>query len=234
LAHVPKLWSKTLASHRRAVRDAILDTTAVLVENHGLRAVTMSEIAERSGIGRATLYKYFAQVEEILIAWHERQIGAHLERLGALAQGPGSPDERLRSLLEGYTGVNHDQLGTELSVLLHQGKHVAQARERLQHLLQDLLDQGVRSGVFRNDVPTGELATYCLHALAAAASLRSPKSVSRLLDVILAGLAGGASHRPRRRPKLKKSHGAQRESGAVERIEPRIGKAKRPAKAHTR
>ena len=50
-----------------------------LAAERGRRAVTMSPIAEETGIGRATLYKYFAGVEEILLAWHERQIIAHLE-----------------------------------------------------------------------------------------------------------------------------------------------------------
>src|SRR5262249_50381931 len=41
---VPKLWNETIEEHRRAVRDATLDTTAALVAKHGLRAVTMSQI----------------------------------------------------------------------------------------------------------------------------------------------------------------------------------------------
>ena len=71
---VPKLWNETIEAHRAAVRDAILDTTAALVAEHGLWSVTMSQIAEKTGIGRATLYKYFADVEAILLAWHERPI----------------------------------------------------------------------------------------------------------------------------------------------------------------
>src|SRR6266849_6773540 len=71
---MPKLWTETIEAHRREVRDAILDTTAALVADQGLRSVTMSHIAEETGIGRATLYKYFSGVEAILLAWHERQV----------------------------------------------------------------------------------------------------------------------------------------------------------------
>lgn len=185
---MPKLWNVTIDSHRRAVRDAILETTAALVEKRGLRAVTMSEIAERSGIGRATLYKYFENVESILSAWHERQVSGHLEELGTLAHGSGSPDERLRAVLETCAGMNHQLLGAELSVLLHEGKHVAHARDHLLRLLRALVEQGAKQGLFRDDVPSAELATYCLHALAAVASLRSSKAVRRLIDVILNGI----------------------------------------------
>jgi hypothetical protein len=34
-----------------------------------------------SGIGRATLYKYFPDVEAVLVAWHERQVAQHLDQL---------------------------------------------------------------------------------------------------------------------------------------------------------
>jgi AcrR family transcriptional regulator len=195
---VPKLWSQTIDTHRLAVREAILETAVALVEKRGLRAVTMSEIAEGAGIGRATLYKYFASVEEILLAWHERQVSGHFEELAALAHGPGSPDERLRSVLAAFAAVNHEQLGNELAVLLHEGKHVAKAREHLQHLLRNLLEQGAKKRLFRTDVPAAELAAYCLHALTATATLHAPKAVERLLDVILAGLRHEASRGQRR------------------------------------
>src|SRR5437667_6777863 len=78
---MPKVWNETIEAHRREVRDAILHTTAALVAEHGLRSVTMSQIAEATGIGRATLYKYFSGVEAILVAWHERQVTSHLECL---------------------------------------------------------------------------------------------------------------------------------------------------------
>ena len=52
------------------MREAILDATGELVLSRGLLAVTMSDIAEATGIGRATLYKYFPDVEAILNAWH--------------------------------------------------------------------------------------------------------------------------------------------------------------------
>ena len=56
---MPKLWDETIDAHRREVRHAILHATGALVAEHGLLSVTMSQIAEQAGIGRATLYKYF-------------------------------------------------------------------------------------------------------------------------------------------------------------------------------
>ena len=96
---MPKLWNQTIEAHRRDVRAAILDTTAALVARHGLLSVTMSRIAQEAGIGRATLYKYFADVDTILRSWHERQIADHLERLAEVRDGAGDPGRRLESVL---------------------------------------------------------------------------------------------------------------------------------------
>lgn len=57
--------------------------------------------------------------------------------------------------------------------------------------------EGAASGELRDDVAADELASYCLHALAAASSLRSKAAVRRLVAVALAGLAptGAGSRR---------------------------------------
>src|SRR6266581_7444580 len=105
---VPKLWNDTIEEHRRAVRDATLDTTAALVAERGLASVTMSQIAERTGIGRATLYKYFPDVEAILVAWHERQVAGHLEHLAEVRDRAGDSGARLKAVLEGYAFLHHE------------------------------------------------------------------------------------------------------------------------------
>ncbi len=125
---VPKLWTQTIETHRREVRDAILDTTAALVAEHGLLAVTMSQIAEQTGIGRATLYKYFPDVEAILRAWHQRQITAHLAYLADVRDQAAGAGERLEAVLEAYALLSRDSRGhhdTELAALLHRDEHVA-------------------------------------------------------------------------------------------------------------
>jgi AcrR family transcriptional regulator len=189
---VPRLWSETIEAHRRDVSDAIMDTTAALVAERGLRSVTMSQIAQETGIGRATLYKYFTDVEAILVAWHDRQVAGHLDYLEEVRDRGGGADERLRPLLEAYALMSHETRGhhhTELVAFLHRDEHVAGAQQRLRRMLRDVLAEGAARGHIRADVPADELASYCLHALAAASSLPSKAAVHRLVAVTLAGLA---------------------------------------------
>ena len=185
---MPKLWNKTIDAHRREVRDAILDTTAALVAEHGLQSVTMLQIAEETGIGRATLYKYFSGVEAILLAWHERQVTSHLEHLAELRDQACNAIERLKAVLEAFALIAYEHHGTELAALLHRGEHVARAQQRLRKFIRDLLTEAAEPGDVRDDVAPNELASYCLHALTAASGLPSKAAVRRLVTVILAGL----------------------------------------------
>ena len=186
---VPKLWNETIEEHRRAVRDATLDTTAALVAKHGLRAVTMSQIAQETGIGRATLYKYYPDVESILVAWHERLVADHLRQLTAFRERSDlTASERLAAVLERYALILHEHHGTELAALLHQGPHFDRAQQHLHRLVADMVADGAASGELRDDVSPEELATYCLHAASAATSLTSKAAVKRLIEVTLGGL----------------------------------------------
>ena len=185
---MPKLWVETIDSHRRAVHDAILNSTATLAAAQGPLSVTMSQIAEETGIGRATLYKYFPDVEAILIAWHERQIAGHLGHLAEIRDHHGAG--RLEAVLEAYALIRHEHHGTEIAAFLHRGEHIVRAEQHLRDFLQDLLADSAKTGNVRDDVPAAELAGYCLNALNAASSLPTKAAVRRLVAVTLAGLRG--------------------------------------------
>jgi AcrR family transcriptional regulator len=220
---VPRLWTDTLDEHRRAVRDATLDTAAALIAEHGLPAVTMSALAERTGIGRATLYKYFPDVTAVLTAWHERQLRAHLDDLRAATSTTTDPATRLATALDRYATLQrsthhpaahggprpsasrHSGSGTggagsnggsgagaDLAALLHRSEHVAAARAELHAYLRELIAESAAAGRTRADVSPAELATFCLHALTAAATLPTAAATRRLVTVTLSALSPGS------------------------------------------
>jgi AcrR family transcriptional regulator len=179
----PRLWNDTVDAHRRSVREATLDATAELVAAHGIAAVTMSQIAARTGIGRATLYKYFPDVESILVAWHERQVAQHLELLGD-ASG------RLAAVLTAYAHLTSESHGVDPAGLLHSREHVTHAHVHLVTFISELIRQGVERGDLRDDVPADELAAFCLGAVGSIgmAGETSESSVRRLVTVTLGAL----------------------------------------------
>jgi len=186
---MPKTWSEKVVAHRREVHDATLDTTAALVAEHGLLSVTMSQIAEETGIGRATLYKYFPDVEAILAAWHARQVRRHLAHLAEARDRVDDPGKQLGAVLEAYAFVIYERpRDNEIAAVVHQGEHFAHAQQHLSDLIRDLLIGAAETGAVRDDVSAVELAGYCLHALSAAGNLPSKAAVRRLVSVTLAGL----------------------------------------------
>jgi AcrR family transcriptional regulator len=207
---MPRLWTQTIESHRREVGDAILDTTATLVAEHGLRGVTMSQIAAEAGIGRATLYKYFPDVESILVAWHERHVAGHLVDLEQLSQEADDPRQALDTVLGAYALLvferGRQSGGTDVAALVHRGDHVAGIEQRLRRFFGDLLAEAARAGYVRRDVGATELADFCLHALNAAANAPNKAAVRRLVEVTLAGLyTNNTQHSKREDPQRRKT-----------------------------
>ncbi|MFG2254288.1 TetR/AcrR family transcriptional regulator [Streptomyces mirabilis] len=74
----PRRREPVQARSRETVK-RILDAAAVLIDEGGVDAVTTRLIADRAGITAASLYRFFADREQILDALVER----HLERLTA-------------------------------------------------------------------------------------------------------------------------------------------------------
>ena len=148
----------------------------------------MSEIAQVTGIGRATLYKDFPDVDAILAAWHERQIRGQLDRLATIGNGSGSAAEQLEAVLRAYAHLSLEHHSGDLAALLHRGEHVARAQLELTEFIRQLITEGVAAGELRDDVPADELAGYCLRGVTAAGDIRSKAGVGRLVTVILAGL----------------------------------------------
>jgi AcrR family transcriptional regulator len=173
------------------VQKAVIETTARLVASEGLMAVTMSRVAENVGIGRATLYKYFPDVQAILLAWHDRQIADHLELLQQAQRHVDDADQRLRNVLAMYATLLHESHGPgnhELVALLHRREPIARAERDLHGLVRDLIASAAAQGAVRDDVPADELASYCLTALTAARDAVSKAAIRRLVSVTIAGL----------------------------------------------
>jgi AcrR family transcriptional regulator len=187
---VPRLWSDTIEEHRREVRQSILDTTWRLATDKGIRALTMSEIAAQVGIGRATLYKYFPNVEAILDARHEQHVSEHLEQLSRLGEQSGEPIERLSRVLEAYARIHfhRERHGSgEMLAHVHRQGAVDGAEAQVRRLMQDLIQAAVDAGALTR-APADELASYCVHAIGAAGEMPSEESVARLVSMTLVGL----------------------------------------------
>jgi len=186
---MPKLWQDSIEAHRDAVRDALLDAAGSLVAEAGVAALSMAAIAERAGVGRATLYRYFPDLPGILAAWHERHVSGHLAALVATRDAEADPRARLAALLEAYVRVARQshQHGGDAAAGLHRQPHVAAADKELRAIFAKALAEAAGAGIVRTDVPPSELADYVVSALGGVGGA-SGASARRRVGLILDGL----------------------------------------------
>lgn len=76
-----------------ATRDAIFEATARILEADGERALTTNAISRLAGVSVGTLYEYFADKQEILVAIAKHENEKVRARLAA--EGPGLSPARL-------------------------------------------------------------------------------------------------------------------------------------------
>jgi AcrR family transcriptional regulator len=181
---MPKLWTNTVKEHRHAVRAAALDAAAALIAHSGPGAVSMTRVAEQAGITRATLYKYFPDVETLLTAWHERQVHEHLAALEQIRADSAGSEHELQSVLEAYALMIYDRRAYE-APHLHNSPHSDHAQQHLEAFIADLI-----RGTSGDHATLGpeDLARYCIHAVGAAASLSSRDAVPLLVEATVRGI----------------------------------------------
>jgi AcrR family transcriptional regulator len=87
-----------MTKRRRAIRDedkrqrrlVILDITWRLFQDTPYQVITMSEVAERAGLAKGTLYLYFKTKEELFLAIQDEQLQAWFDVVDAQLQAaPG-------------------------------------------------------------------------------------------------------------------------------------------------
>ena len=133
-----------------------------LFASQGIEKSSISQIAKAAGIGKGTVYEYFASKEEIVatafMAWIESMMGPDLEDMLARIE---SPEERLRKsvLLMMESGMEDER---SLKIMLSLFQMMLQSKDSLSknqdflkifhfmwEFFRDILLDGVSRGVFR-------------------------------------------------------------------------------------
>jgi AcrR family transcriptional regulator len=123
---------QALESKRRIPRQAraaetvalILEATAQILEAGGLPAFTTNAVAERAGVSIGTLYQYFADKNEILLALARQQMTAGLADIGRALQGDPSVEGRVRAVVQAMVnafGGRHRARKAVTQAILAQG-----------------------------------------------------------------------------------------------------------------
>ena len=103
---------------------------------------------------KGNLYYYFRNKEEILFACHQYSLERLLALLNEVEIGGLPPDEKIRRLIVAFVHTILDELhGTALFLDLEAMspahlKTIIAGRDRFDHGMRKVLEEGIRSGVF--------------------------------------------------------------------------------------
>jgi AcrR family transcriptional regulator len=66
---MPAIRASNIQAHRAVVRRDILRAFGALLEEKSFAAITIGDIASQTGLGRGSLYRYFADKEAVLLGY---------------------------------------------------------------------------------------------------------------------------------------------------------------------
>jgi AcrR family transcriptional regulator len=199
-----------VATHKQRLRATIIDATVDLVRDRGRGDVSMSAVAAAAGIGRATLYNYFPDVDHILAAFVVDEFDRHFANLDAELADTAGPLARLQVVVGvtvEYLASPRHQAGSSI-VGLDDFSPDAQslvdaAMDGFRQRLAAIVDEAVTAGLLRDDIDPVFL-THALHHLLAAArtaTLAGSQTATEAAAAVLSlFLKGAAAPRARRAP----------------------------------
>lgn len=96
---MPRITGPSIAEHVAQQEAAVVRAATELFAERGFAAVTMADIAERVGLARNSLYRYFPDKDHILLAWLRRETDGLIERSEVVARSDEDAMTRLRRWL---------------------------------------------------------------------------------------------------------------------------------------
>ena len=154
---------------RDAHRERILDAARELVADRGFDAVTMSEIAARAGVARATVFNHFGSKHALVEAITASVFDYYAVMLDQALADETSPTPALVRALFEHMGAGIEQFHgfyrevfreiMKIQVGLEEGSAAAHAAERTQERLTRLLARGQQRGELSRDFGAADLET---------------------------------------------------------------------------
>jgi len=165
-------WNQMVAVHKERLRAAIGQAAVQIAAERGLAGTTMSKIAERAGVSRATAYNYFKDVEHVLLSVVSEEVDRFYGQLRARLDEETGPRDRLEVFLVAHLEyfarperrpavLQLQALGISPTIRTQMAEHT----DRLRALLSEVLDSGRSEGVFSERVSPERHAEFLIHLL---------------------------------------------------------------------
>lgn len=195
-----QIWPEMMESAKRRLAMHIGRTALRLVSEQGLGNTTMSQLAKTAGVARATLYKYFPDVEAAVVAYIIAEIGKFRADLDAALAEVDDPRLRIDRYIDHQVdyldGEKHRAGASQLEAAGLSPAAYADLGARfasIRNLVAELLSDGVSAGVFHADLDVEVQTALLLHLMNGAraaldAGTPSDRVKAALKDIVHRGL----------------------------------------------
>jgi AcrR family transcriptional regulator len=131
--------------------DRIVEATFALVAERGLGGVTMTDVADRAGVARQTLYNHFSDVEQIIVTGIEQYAQAGFTHLVDLLEATGTAEAKIELLArytvaEGSHGHGVEDVRSALSPEAR--AHLDRHRSDFRTFVASIIASGMADGSF--------------------------------------------------------------------------------------
>lgn len=149
------------------VRRRLLAEATRLFAERGFEGTSVQEIVIAAGVTKGAMYHYFDSKDCLLHEIYGRVLRMQMDRLAAIADGTGSVTERLRAAAADVVETTAENLDD--SKIFFRSMHllapetqksVRAERRRYHERFRDLVTEGQRQGVFRDQVPADLVVDY--------------------------------------------------------------------------
>ena len=194
-----------------ARRDEIVAIAAEIFAVKGYATTTVREIADAAGILSGSLYHHFDSKESMVDELLRHFLDTIAARYREVVQAGTDPEAILRALVReafGALGTHRAAVAVmlnEYNVLTRQPRfaYLRDEVEQTERLWVGVLDDGMRTGVFRTDIDAAALYRFMRDAIWVSVRWYRPNGPQRpedIADEYLAVLLGGIATDTRRTP----------------------------------
>jgi len=159
---------------------------------------SMTEIARRAGVVRATVYVHYPTREALLEAVTERAFAEVSSVIAAAEPGRGEPEAALRRVIaETWRTLGRYHALVAISVGTQPAEQLHRRHEAVLMPLIPLVERGQADGVFRGDVPPGwhlAMTVALIHAASnevRAERMPDEKAEAAVVATVLGAITGG-------------------------------------------
>lgn len=182
---MPRIVAATNAEQRELTKRKVLDAFGELLFSHGLPGLTMTDVARHAEVGRTAIYNYFADLEQLLVAYALDETGKFITEMRRELADLDNPVDRLAAYVKAQIldlTKRHLPPGPAMRSVMSEDsfRQLAAHVDELNELLEQILREGMKQGYLPEaDVPTvARLIHGSLSANANRAPAHRPASAS--------------------------------------------------------